>query len=68
MHHGIGHMVGYCPAPSHVYPSAGHQTLGPTPVLVTSSGDHWGPVQINLVHLGPTSPSLPPGVTSGGGN
>ena len=45
MHHGIGHMVGYLPGEGQVgYPlPPGHQTWDP--LLVTSGGDHWRPVQ-----------------------
>ena len=53
MPHGIGHMVGY---PPDIKPD--EPTLPPQPLLLTSGGHHWKPVQTcSLEDLPPPTPS-----------
>ena len=51
MHYGIFHMVGLPPSPGHIHPPTPtyrptplHMSM-PAPLLVTSGGEHWRPVQ-----------------------
>ena len=63
MHHGIGHIVGYTPGKGQVGYTPQLQTWEP-PLLVTSGGEHWRPLQIcSFGDLTPTTRA-----TSGGGH